>query len=75
MKKTFDLVITTKEALELLGNVVPKSLSKRLIKAIQEGNTYPKGALAAAKANATKSSSTKKAAPKKTAETSGVTAQ
>lgn len=74
MKKTFDLVITTKEALELLGNVVPKSLSKRLIKAIQEGNAYPKGALAAAKANATKPTSSKKTAPAK-AQTSGVTAQ
>ena len=68
MKKTFELTITAKEALELLATPgAPKSIIKRLVKGIQEGNVQPKGALAAAKAAAT--------APKKTESKSGVSSK
>ncbi len=68
MKKTFELTITAKEALELLATPgAPKSIIKRLVKGIQEGNVQPKGALAAAKAAVTN--------PKKAENKSGVSAK
>jgi hypothetical protein len=72
MKKTLELIISTKEALELLGNPsTPKSLSKKIVKAIQAGTAHPKGALAAASANAQKKTMATKAAKKSDAAVGG----